>query len=593
MIREHIHAVVAQAIAVAQTAGTLPAFEPPDFTIDRPRQAEMGDYAASVAMQLARVARMAPPKIAEVIAQHIPPSDDYAVEVAGGYVNFRLSPGYLNRQIGEVLAQGAAWGNVDIGRGAWAQVEHGSANPTGYATIGTGRNVTVGDTLANTLEAAGYAVHREWYINDRGAQIVRFGASLYTHYCAVFGVDVPLPPKGYPGDDVVAVAQAIAGREGDRLLKLPQDEASRYLASAGVELMMENIKRSLGRLGVRFDNYFSETSLHTSGLAERMLAELRERDVILEHDGAIWFSEDGSPIRAGQGVKRDDYAEDEAGDAEEEGASTAVQAVMFRSPRISPDPLDRPTYFFSDVPYLWNKLVERAFKLAVYVWGEDHQADVPRLHAAARVLGLDSDAIKILIYRFITVMRGGKEARMGKRAGNAIWIDDLIDEVGKDAVRYTLLSRSIDTKIVFDIDMLKEQNDKNPVYYVQYGHARICSIARKAPEALGLSADEIERQIAARPTALAHASEFALARKILEWPEVVAMVVATLQPHHFTTYAYALCSVFSKFYDDCPVFKEPRPPQDVMYSRMRLARAAQLTLARVLRMMGMDTPERM
>lgn len=598
MIRDHIHAVVKQAIVTAQTAGALPAFELPEFIIDRPRQAEMGDYAASVAMQLARVARMAPPKIAEAIAKHVAPSDDYAVEVAAGYVNFRLSPGYLNHQIGEVLAQGAAWGNVNIGQGASAQVEHGSANPTGYATIGTGRNVTVGDTLANTLEAAGYVVHREWYINDRGAQIARFGASLYTHYCAVFGVDVPLPPKGYPGEDVVAVAQAIAQREGDRLLKLPQDESTRYLAGAGVELMMSNIKRSVERLGVRYDNFFSETSLHTSGLAERMLAELRERDVIVEHDGAIWFSEDGSPIRAGQGVKRDDYREHAADDdndevSSEDDKSVAVQAVMFRSPRISPDPLDRPTYFFSDVPYLWNKLVERAFKLAVYVWGEDHQADVPRLTAAARVLGLDASAIRILIYRFITVMRGGKEARMGKRAGNAIWIDDLIDEVGKDAVRYTLLSRSIDTKIVFDIDVLKEQNDKNPVYYVQYGHARICSITRKAPEALAVSADEIERQIAARPAMLEHPSEFALARKILEWPEVVAMVAASLQPHHFTTYAYALCSAFSKFYDDCPVFKEPRPPQDVMYSRMRLARAAQLTLARVLRMMGMDTPERM
>ena len=593
MIRDHIHAIVKQAIAAAQGAGALPAFDPPDFIVDHPRQADMGDYAVSVAMQLARVARMAPPKIAEAIARHVAPSDDYSVEVAAGYVNFRLSPAYLNRQIGDVLAQDATWGNVDIGHGAAAQVEHGSANPTGYATIGTGRNVTVGDTLANTLEAAGYAVHREWYINDRGAQIARFGASLYTHYCAVFGVDVPLPPKGYPGDDVIAVAQAIAQREGDRLLKLPQEKASRYLATAGVELMMENIKRTLGRLGVRFDNYFSETSLHSSGLAERMLGELRERGVIVEHDGAVWFSEDGSPIRAGQGVKRDDYADDDAAEGEADAASNAVQAVMFRSPRISPDPLDRPTYFFSDVPYLWNKLVERAFKLAVYVWGEDHQADVPRLHAAARVLELDASAIKILIYRFITIMRGGAEVRMGKRAGNAIWIDDVIDEVGKDAVRYTLLSRSIDTKIVFDIDVLKEQNDKNPVYYVQYGHARICSIARKAPEALGKSAEEIEREIAARPARLEHPSEFALARKLLEWPEVVALVAGTLQPHHFTTYAYALCSAFSKFYDDCPVFKEPRPPEDVMYSRMRLARAAQLTLARVLRMMGMETPERM
>ncbi len=601
MIRDSLHAAVSHAIAAAQTAGDLPAFDVPSFAIDHPRQAEMGDYSASVAMQLARVAKLAPPKIAAAIAKHVTLSDDYAVEVAAGYVNFRLTPDYLNRALADVLAQGPTWGNVDIGAGKKAQVEHGSANPTGYATIGTGRNVTVGDTLANTLEAAGYDVHREWYVNDRGAQIARFGASLYTHYCAEFGVDEPLPPKGYPGEDVVEVARAIAAREGDRLLKLPKAEALRYLSTAGVELTMANIKATMHRLGVRFDNYFSENSLHTSGEAERMLGELREREVVLEHDGAVWFSEDGSPIRAGQGVKRDDYREHAAADDvlesdEDSGEAekgTAVQAVIFRSPRISPDPDDRATYFFSDVPYLWDKLVRRNFKPAVYVWGEDHQADVPRLYAIARVLGLPESDLKILIYRFITVMRGGKEARMGKRAGNAILVDDVVEEVGKDAVRYTYLSRSIDTKIVFDLDLLKEQSDKNPVFYVQYGHARICSIARKAPEALGLTPEAIEHEIATRPAQLAEASELALARKMLELPEVVTLVATTLQPHHYTTYAYALCSTFSKFYDECPVFKEPRPPEAVMYSRMRLARAAQLTLARVLRLMGMETPERM
>lgn len=589
MIRDQIHAAVAASIASAQAAGALPAFDAPSFVIERPRQPEMGDYAASVAMQLARVARMAPPKIAAVIAAHLAPSEDYAVEVVAGYVNFRLSKAYLDRVIGDVLSQNERWGDVDLGRGASAQVEHGSANPTGFATIGTGRNVVVGDTLANTLAAAGYTVHREWYINDRGAQIVRFGASLYTHYCAVFGVDVPLPPKGYPGDDVVAIAQEIAAREGNRLLALPKDEACRFLGAAGVELMMARIRISLDRLGVRFDDFFSESGMHASGLADRMLNELRARGVIVEHDGAVWFSEDGSPIRAGQGVKRDDYADDEdAGAGEDDGGPKAVQAVMLRSPRISPDPADRPTYFFSDVPYVWNKLVERGFKLAVYVWGEDHQADVPRLLAAARVLGLNADAIRVLIYRFITIMRGGAEVRMGKRAGNAIWIDDVVDEVGRDAVRFTLLSRSIDTKIIFDLDLLKEQSDKNPVYYVQYGHARIASIFRNAQEALG--AEAVAAGLAAHGCDLQHPAELALARKLLELPEIVALVATTLQPHHFTVYAYALCSAFSRFYDDCRVLKQP---DAVLFSRLRLARAAQLTLARVLHLMGMDAPEKM
>jgi len=589
MIRDTIHATVAAAVRDAQAAGALPSFDVPTFVIERPRQPEMGDYAASVAMQLARAARMAPPKIAAVIAAHIPPSDEFTVEVVAGYVNFRLSQAHLNRQIGDVIARNERWGDVDIGRGAPAQVEHGSANPTGYATIGTGRNVVVGDTLANTLEAAGYAVHREWYVNDRGAQIVRFGASLYTHYCAVFGVDVPLPPKGYPGDDVVAVAQEIAAREGDRLLALTKDEACRFLGAAGVERMMARIRVSLDRLGVRFDDFFSESGMHTSGLADRMLNELRARGVIVEHDGAVWFSEDGSAIRAGQGVKRDDYADDEdAGAGADDEGPKAVQAVMLRSPRVSPDPADRPTYFFSDVPYVWNKLVERGFKLAVYVWGEDHQADVPRLLAAARVLGLNTDAIRILIYRFITIMRGGAEVRMGKRAGNAIWIDDVVDEVGRDAVRFTLLSRSIDTKIIFDLDLLKEQSDKNPVYYVQYGHARIASIFRNAQTELGAAA--VDAGLAAHACDLQQPAELALARKLLELPEIVALIAATLQPHHYTVYAYALCSTFSRFYDDCRILKQP---DAVLFSRLRLARAAQLTLARVLHLMGMDAPEKM
>jgi arginyl-tRNA synthetase len=597
MLRDGLRTTVETAIKAAQTAGDLPAFDMPMFTVDRPRQAEHADHAVSVAMQLARVARMAPPKIAEVIARHIPATDDYTVEAVAGYINFKLTPAYLSNAVDGVLRSDAAWGNVDVGQGRPAQVEHGSANPTGFATMGTARNVTVGDTLANVLDAAGYATHREWYINDRGSQIVRFGRSLYTHYCAVFGIDEPLPPKGYPGDDVIEIAKEIAADEGDHLLKLDKDAAARYLGRTGVDRMMARIRNSMTRLGVRFDNWFSETSLHTSGLAERMLGELRERGVIIEHDGAVWFSEDGSPIRAGQGQKRDDYSDDEgatASDGEEaEEKSAAVQAVIFRSPRVSPDPEDRPTYFFSDVPYVWNKLVERKFNPAVYVWGEDHQGDVPRLYAATQVLGLDEKSVRILIYRFITLMRGGQEVRMGKRAGNAIWVDDVIDDVGKDAIRFTLLSRSIDTKIVFDLDLLKQQNDKNPVYYVQYGHARIASIFRKAAEVLEMDEPAIAQQMSQHGSVLAHPAELALMRKLIELPEIIALVADTLQPHHLTTYAQSLCAAFSKFYEACPILKEPRLEPAAMYSRLRLARAAQLTLARTLGLMGMDAPERM
>lgn len=584
---EHLHA----AIAAAQAAGDLPAFDVPAFSLAHPKP-DMGDYAASVAMQLARPAKLAPPVIAERIAKHLPAVVPamYTCEIAGGYINFRLIPAYLAGQVDAVVNAGEAWGNIDLGRGRAAQVEHGSANPTGFATIGTGRNVITGDTLANTLEAAGYRVHREWYVNDAGSQVRAFGASVYAHYCQALGVDEPFPPKAYMGDDVAQIAREIAGRDGRMYLDMPPDEARKALGRLGIDAVMDRIRATLSRLGIRFDNYFSERSLWTSGLATDMLEQLRRRGLIIEHEGAQWFSEDGSPIRGGQGKQRtdDEYAEEVIPDKDEKGRRLPVQAVVIRSARVIADPAERGTYFASDIPYAWNKVMLRGFNPAVYVWGEDHQADVERVYAAARALGLPDGAVRIVIYRFITLMRGGQEVRMGKRKGNAIWADDVLDDIGSDAFRYIMLSRSVDTRFAFDLDLLKEQSDKNPVYYVQYGHARICSIFARANErrpadVAGFDAESLAPE---------HPSELVLIRKLLELPEVVEQVAITLQPHHYTAYAQSLATAFSKFYDDCPVIRED-VPAPLMRARLKLAHAARLTLAKTLRLMGMNTPERM
>lgn len=589
MIRDHLTAVVAEAIRAAQAAGELPAFDLPAISVEHPRQPEMGDYAASAAMQLARVAKMPPPKIAQIIARHIPPHPQFQVEVAAGFVNFRLTPGFLSHEVAQVLARGEAWGHIDLGGGRKAQVEHGSANPTGYATIGTGRNVVVGDTLANTLDAAGYNTHREWYVNDAGSQVRAFGATVYTRYAQALGADEPLPERGYQGEDVQEVGRIIAEREGDRFLKLPRDQAVRELGRLGIAEIMRNIERTLARLNIRYDSFFSEKSLWTSGLGAEMMEALSQKGLIVEHDGAQWFSEDGSPIRSGQGKKRtaEDYAagaEEEGGADEEKGKPQAVQAVLIRSPRVVANEDERPTYFASDIPYAWNKVMLRGFNPAVYVWGEDHQADVPRVYAAARALGLPEGAVRIVIYRFITLLSGGQEVRMGKRKGNALLIDDVLGDIGADAFRYIMLSRSVDTKFTFDIDVLKEQNDKNPVYYVQYGHARICSIERKAAEEGWLTESE------GGALRYEHPSELALIRKILELPEVVELVATSLQPHHYTTYAREVTQAFSKFYEDCRI---KGSPPDVAHARLQLARAARLTLAKALALMGMSAPERM
>ena len=609
-IRNHLKTLVVKAIAQAQTSGDLPAFEIPPFVLDHPRQSEMGDYAVSVAMQLARIARLPPPKIAQHIARHLKDiaaaeaqsngRPTFEVEVVNAFINLRLSPEFLAAQVANVLQAGAQWGHVDLGHDHKAQVEFGSANPTGYATIGTARNVIVGDTLANTLAAANYQVHREWYINDAGTQVRVFGSSVFARYAQAAGLDEPMPERGYLGDDVAEVAQQIQQRDGDKYLKMPREEAVRAIGQAGIDLIMARIRATLARLNIRYDNFFSERSLYTSGLTNEMLDLLRQKGLLIEHDGALWFSEDGSPIRAGQGRKKtsEEYAanpdpthrpDDEAEEAseddepEEKGKPLPIQAVVMRSAKVIANPDERATYLASDIPYAYNKVIQRGFNPAVYVWGEDHQADVARVKAVAVAVGVPLDAVKIIIYRFITLMRDGQEVRMGKRKGNAIWIDDVLGEIGADALRYIMLSRSVDTKFSFDIGVLKEQNDTNPVYYVQYGHARICSIERRAAEEnwpINLDA----------PLVYTQPSELALIRKLLELPEVVELVATQLQPHHYTTYGREVAQAFSKFYDECRI--KDSPP-DVAGARLKLAQAARFTLAKVLTLMGMTTPERM
>ena len=593
MVRDHLKTLVIQAIQTAQAAGDLPPFDIPSFSLDHPRQIDMGDYAVSVAMQLARIAKLAPPQIAQRIAKHLQLGEMATAEVVNAFVNIRLSPLFLSQQVGNILARGENWGNIDLGQGQKAQVEHGSANPTGFATIGTARNVTVGDTLANTLEAAGYTVHREWYVNDAGTQIRVLGGSVFARYAQACGIDEPMPEKGYLGDDVALIGKQIFEREGERYLQTPREEAVRAIGRLGIDLIMEHIKVTLVRMGIRYDNFFSEKSLHTSGQAAEMLKELSQKGLILEHEGASWFSEEGSPIRSGQGRKQtaEQYAaagltqsdDEDAPDIDDKGKTLPVQAVVMRSAKVVPNPDERATYFASDIPYVWNKAVIRGFNPAVYVWGEDHQADVPRVYAAAKALGIPDGVVRIIVYRFITLMRGGEEVRMGKRKGNAIWIDDVIDEMGADALRYVMLSRAIDTKFAFDLNVLKEHNDTNPVFYVQYGHARTCSIERKAEEE-GWPMD--------RTAALVyeHPSELMLIRKIMLLPEMVELIAQSLQPHHYTTYARELAQAFSKFYEDCRI--KDSPP-DIVYRRLQLVHAVRLTLAKVLRLMGMSTPQKM
>lgn len=561
LVSDQVAALIEAGLQAAQEEGALPAFEMPTVIVEHPRQAEHGDYASPVCMQLAKEARMSPREIAAKVVEHLPSAPFVGqVEVAGpGYINVTLDAGWLTGQVVDILAAGESWGNVDIGQGRRGQVEFVSANPTGPITVGSTRNAVIGDTLANVLAAAGYEVEREYYVNDAGSQVRRFGESVYARYAQALGQDELFPEDGYQGEYITEIGQQMAQEYSERYLDAPRKEAIRTLGAEGIARMVDWIRRDLAALGVEFDTWFHETSLYESGLFDRILQKLRDRGHVVERDDAVWFTSE----------------------------QLEADAVIIRSPEVIPEPIERPTYFASDIAYVWHKLVERGFDEAIYVWGADHHADVPRVKAAAPALGLDPDRLTIIIYQMVNLKRGADDVRMSKRRGEFVTLRELLDEVGPDPIRFMLLTCTVDATIDFDLDLAVEQSDRNPVYYVQYAHARIASILRHAEE-LGWDT-EAQGNVAL----LSHESELALLRKMLEWPEVLTLAAAQRAPHHLTFYAKELAAAFHAFYRDCRVVSSDPADADLTCARLSLVRAARLVLARVLHLMGMSAPERM
>jgi len=558
-IHDQVAALVVAGLRAAQENGALPQFKMPPVIVERPRQLEHGDYASPVCLQLAKVARMSPRQIAAQVVEHIPPAPFVdRVEVAGpGYINLTLDAAWLTAQVEAILDAGATFGNLAIGRGQKYQVEFVSANPTGPIHVGSVRNAVIGDTIANVLAAAGFEVEREYYINDAGSQVRHFGESVYARYAQALGRDEPFPEDGYRGHYVVEMGQQMAQQYGDQYLGLPRREAVRALGRDGMARVLDEMRRDLADLGIEFDTWFHEKSLYESGLFDRTLQILRDKGHIVERDDAVWFT---TP-------------------------DLEADAVVIRSPQIIAEPDERPTYLASDIAYAWSKLVERSFDRAIYVWGADHHGDVPRVKAAVRALGLDPERVVVILYQLVSLKQGGEDVRMSKRAGEFVTLRELLDEVGPDPIRFMLLTCTVDATMDFDLDLAVEQSDKNPVFYVQYAHARISSILRHAVD-LGWDAEA-----AGDVSLLTHASELALIRKMLELPEIVALAATQLAPHHLTFYAKELAAVFHAFYRDCRVVAPEEPEQT--QARLMLTRAARLTLARVLALLGVNAPERM
>ena len=573
MIRDDIVQLIEKAIKKAQKKGDLPKFELPEVVLERPKDESHGDYATPVCRSLARLARMAPVQIAEkVVARMERPTYIGSVDVAHpGFINITLSNEWVAAQVETILKEGEGFGQVDMGRGRQVQVEYISANPTGPLPFGSGRNAVLGDTLANVLAAAGWQVQREYYVNDTGTQMDIFGASLYARYAQALGRDERLPEEGYPGHYLVEMGQAIADELGDRFLAMGRDEAIEALQAEGLERMLVGIKADAEALGIHYDKWKSEKSLYDDGTYGTVFNRLSTEGRLVCREGAIWFkgdrdSPEDSEGKPGLADENQDKSEDK-------------ENVVVRSD-------GRPTYFASDIAYVWDKLVSRGFDWAIYVWGADHHGHVPRMKVVTRALGLDSDRITIILYQLVTLKRGGKLVRMGKRTGEMITLREVIEEIGADATRFMLLTRSADSQMELDLSLAVQQSSENPVYYVQYGHARIASIFRYAQEqGVSLKGGDV--------SLLIHPAEQALIRQMIRLPEIVALCAETLSTHHLTQYAQRLASAFHSFYKECRVVSSDPAHAELGKARLKLVLAAKTVLANTLHLMGVSAPEAM
>ena len=555
MIKQELERLISDAVRKAQDAGDLPALAVPDVPLERPQRPEHGDYASSLALRLSRSARMSPLEMAKVIAAHVEVDEALAsADVAPpGFVNFRLAPSWLASQVDAVLEAGERFGDVPLGEGRSLQVEYVSANPVGPIHVGNGRGLALGDTLANVLAAAGYQVQREYLVNDAGTQTETFAATLYARYQRLFGREVEIPEGGYPGGYMVQLAERIKEERGESLLGPPGEPYPPELHDLGVALMMDVIKDDLSLVGVHYDRWFSERSLYqpaAENTYEKALAHLREGGYVTEREGAVWFSSS------------------ELGDEKDN--------VLVRSS-------GAPTYFASDVAYHYDKFLLRGFEKVINVWGADHQGHVPRMKAAVAALGVDPERLTIIVYQLVSLKRGAEVVKLSKRAGEIITLREVVEEVGADAVRFFFVGRAADSHMDFDIELAKRQSAENPVYYVQYAHARISGILRLASER-GLDYADGDVSL------LTHPAELVLIRKMLLLPELMESIARNLEPHHLTYYAQDLATAFHDFYEKCRVVGDDVP---LSKARLKLVAACRLALARTLGFIGVSAPERM
>jgi arginyl-tRNA synthetase len=540
--------------ARSAVATRYPDAPPVAVEFEAPRRVEFGDFATNIAFSLAKIARCSPQEVAGAIAADVERSPRIgelfsSVEPVAGFINVRLRPTVWHQVVARILREGDRFGQFPRS-GKRVSLEFGSANPTGPLVVVQGRSMSLGDTLANAMRFCGHDVFVEWIINDAGGQLDTLGRSLYARYRQRFDPSFPFPKDGYPGNYLLPIAAAIAVRDGERWIAAPESQWLPVFSRLGRDELVRQQQATAGRFGVTYDLWQSESELHESGKVREGIERLRELGHTFEEDGALFF-------------RATDFGDDK-------------NRVLVRRD-------GRPTYLAMDVTYHYQKLL-RAQRV-IDILGPDHHGYIGRLKGLASALGFDPGQLDVLIAQQVTLMRGDESASMSKRSGAIVTLDEILDEVGVDAARFFFILPSAESPLTFDLKLAVEQSNENPVYYVQYGHARIVSVLRNA------SADDVSAARAGPPLeALVHPTELALARRLSEFPEIVRGVAEYLAPHRLARYARDVASDFHQFYTECRILTEDRPTR---LARLALCLATKNVLARTLALVGVSAPESM
>lgn len=553
-MKEQIDALLKNTLHELTAEGAIPEYDLETISVSVPSRKEFGDFSTNAAMVMASQAKKKPRDIAQTIQERMARLGDVfdRVDIAGpGFINFTVSPLMWARVLSAILEEKERFGTSTFGRGKKVQVEFVSANPTGPLHVGHGRGAAVGDTLARILKAAGFEVESEYYINDVGNQMNILGLSVLSRYREIFGKDSSFPENGYQGDYIKDIAQRLSEARGDELLSLEESDAVATCREFASDFILNGIKEDLALFNVHFDQWFSEATLYCDHKVEHTLQFLKDRDLSYEEEGALWFR----TTRFGD--EKDRVLRKQDGSL---------------------------TYFAPDIAYHQDKL-ERGFQQIIDVWGADHHGYVPRMKAAIEALGADRDSFHALLIQLVSLVRQGQPVSMSTRSGEFVTLREIIDEVGKDVCRYFFMMRRSDAQLVFDLDLAKKKSEENPVYYIQYAHARICSILRNAAEQ-GLAPDPSLLE----EDALTTGDDLDLIKMIAGYPDVVVSCAADLEPHRLSFYLLELATAFHRFYNRNRVISDDGR---VTMARLILVVAVKQVLANALALMGIEAPESM